>query len=215
SVIATFLGDAENPAHTKWNKKGTNFKGKYVKGPEILKMVVNSPMDLMSVLNSEDEEGDWTALAEFFPSPAPQGITVKPASNSEEIKSLKTDPEEIPDLPSSDKIVSIRCIKQGFEIKSKPDSVGTFPDRLKILAAYHIRTGNPFRKYHPADFDFSDENQINIETQGVEILEKQDNLLHVRVLKSDYMIKITGFDFRRDVRVEVKPIEDSGDEKNL
>jgi len=39
--LATLLGDSENPAHTQWQKDGSNFKGKYKYGPSYIEFVTS------------------------------------------------------------------------------------------------------------------------------------------------------------------------------
>ena len=38
-ILGMLLGDAENPAHTEWQSKGENFRGKYTFGASVLDFV--------------------------------------------------------------------------------------------------------------------------------------------------------------------------------
>ncbi|HUK99473.1 MAG TPA: hypothetical protein VLX29_01315, partial [Nitrospirota bacterium] len=51
--LATFLGDSENPAHTQWQKDGSNFKGKYVHGPALLNFVIKSVTSIIQIMNED------------------------------------------------------------------------------------------------------------------------------------------------------------------
>ena len=80
------------------------------------------------------------------------------------------------------------------------------PKSLYIRAAYQVRRGNPFKKYHTADFDFSQ--RMNTQLMGATALEKKGNSLRVKIDSNDFRIEVTGFDPKRDVRVEVRREED-------
>lgn len=87
------------------------------------------------------------------------------------------------------------------------DTDGSSPPKaILIRAAYHVRRGNPFKKYHPADFDFSQ--SMKMQLTGATVLEKKTNMLRVKIDSSDFRIEVTGFDPKRDVRVEVRGQED-------
>ncbi len=77
---------------------------------------------------------------------------------------------------------------------------------ILIRAAYYVRRGNPFKKYHQADFDFSQ--SMKMQLTGATVLEKKENMLRVKIDSSDFRIEVTGFDPKRDVRVEVRRQED-------
>ena len=50
SDLSAFLGDAENPAHTQWERNSKKFKSKYKLGPATLDFVKSSPRELVKIL---------------------------------------------------------------------------------------------------------------------------------------------------------------------
>ena len=48
--LSTFLGDAENPAHTEWERNSKKFKRKYRLGPTTLDYVKTSPREIVKIL---------------------------------------------------------------------------------------------------------------------------------------------------------------------
>ncbi|MDI6854370.1 MAG: hypothetical protein QME75_12295 [Deltaproteobacteria bacterium] len=64
--VAEFLGDAENPAHYRWNGKSGTLRQKY-KNPELtLRAIRNSLIGLHDLLSQVAEEPDENALLDFF-----------------------------------------------------------------------------------------------------------------------------------------------------
>lgn len=70
------------------------------------------------------------------------------------------------------------------------------------MAAYEVRKGNPLKKYRPQDFRFTD-SDISLDASGLEIVERQDNMLLVAPTEPDYILKVTGFDTNRNLFVKV------------
>ena len=204
-AIATLLGDAENPAHTQWQKDGANFKGKYHDGPKILGFIVRSPVEIVKILNDQDKKEDRTLLADLFSIPARPEEQESMTREKKKPEGPGQDPEE-PALPElRPRLFIIDRIEGGFVVRNG-DMNGAPPPRLLLIrAAYHVRRGNPFKKYHPADFDFR---SMKTECKGATELEKKENRLRVKIDSGDFRVKVTGFDPNRDVRVEVRPQED-------
>lgn len=205
--VAAFLGDSENPAHTQWQKDSTNFKGKYHDGPRLLDFIIRSPIEIVRLINEQDKKVDPTLLVDLF------SIPVTPEQDGMQEKDKKKpekpgkDPERpvVPPPPPLPKPFLINRIDGGF-IVANVEGNRTPPSGILIRAAYHVRKGNPFKKYRPADFVFG--KNIKMELSGAGRLETKDNTLKVKIDSSDFKIRVTGFDPKRDVRVEAKVMED-------
>lgn len=207
--IASFLGDAENPAHTQWQKNGANFKGKYEAGHRILEFVTQSVIEIVRIITEQDKKEDRTLLADLFSISAPPEQEDSRTRGKKKPGRTGTGPEEPPPVIEPRPIpFTIHRIDGGFVVRSGDADGGPSPSALSIRAAYQVRRGNPFRKYHRADFDFS--HGMKTRLTGATILEKKENRLRVKVSSRDFHIEVAGFDPRRDVRVEVRP-EEEGD----
>ncbi len=200
--IGAFLGDSENPAHTQWQKDGANFRGKYVSGAADLQFVIRSVHELVNIICEQEKKEDRTLLADLF------FITVPPEEKEIHVRDKKkpdkpgTEPEK-PKLPDPrPKPFIIDSIAGGFVVRNGDKNGSTPHEILSIRAAYQVRRGNPFKKYHPADFDFVQD--IKTQLEGATVLEKMKNILRVKIDNSDFRIEVTGFDSKRDVRVEVR-----------
>ncbi len=72
----------------------------------------------------------------------------------------------------------------------------------RVKAAYEVRRGNPFTRYHPADFEFG-KAPIAITTEDTEVIETKENRLTVGPLEEGSRFTVTGFDPARDLAVRV------------
>lgn len=204
--IATFLGDSENPAHTQWQKDGANFRNKYVSGPTDLQFVIRSVHEIVNLLCEHDTKEDRTLLADVFSIPAPPEEPDVKTPEEHKSEDDGDEPEEVEPPEPAPKIFSINRIDRGFVVSKGNAESTSLPILLQIKAAYHVRRGNPFKKYRPADFNFME--QMEVSLKGAIALEKDANRLVVRIDQTEFRIKVAGFDSKRDLRVEVRKMEE-------
>jgi|MTBAKMStandDraft_1061839.scaffolds.fasta_scaffold00950_8 hypothetical protein len=201
--LSTMLGDAEGPAHTEWQKDSMKFKEKYYYGSGYLNFVKDSIKAVSNFLSRQTEEINEKILGNIFFVEAPEKITdVNPPEgpDSGRGKGRKiTPPTPTPTPHSPPKPYRIDQIKGGAIIKSIPVDTA-MPDQLEIRFAYNIRKGNPFKAYNPLDFDIS-QSPIQVASSGVEIINKSNNILIVRIKDKEFEIKVSGFDENRDLAI--------------
>jgi hypothetical protein len=196
--LATLLGDAENPAHTEWQSRSAHFKGRYHQGAPTLSYVKNSVAQLVQMLTMSKENSDPTALADVF--------FVPKASEPEEIRKLTikkpspgTEPPEPTPLPVPTRpTVRVTQLKGGFAVHGVAGSA--LPESVRVTVAYEIRRGNPFKRYHPADFEM-DKAPLQIASEGATLQQVNRNHMVIGDLKPDFKITVTGFDAARDIVV--------------
>lgn len=199
--LGALLGDAENPAHTRWENSGKHFKKKYNYGPSILTLVKQSAERISSFLTASDEGQDKELLRSLFYLPEEgEGKTKekkKPGGSKNE--------QEKPDVEAPKPYLSLDKRNDGFVIRRHKDAERS-PDRLVIRAAYDVDRGNPFKAHHPADFDFSKESgDITLEMRGIKIEQSAPNRIVCRVTHKDFEFSAEGFDMNRDLIVNVRP----------
>jgi len=73
-----------------------------------------------------------------------------------------------------------------------------------VWAAYEVRSGNPFKKYSPLDFQL-DRPPIRIRLEGARLHLCKENLIQLEVQQEDFRLAVTGFDTRRDLRIKTIP----------
>ena len=212
--LATMLGDSENPAHTQWQRDGSNYKNKYTYPAENLSFVINSAAEIIRFITEADKEADKSILVDVFSLPAEPDDP--DAVNSKVKKDKDSKPGKPPgDLPPpSPKRFRVEKIKGGFRVCSG-DPNAAIPRRLAIKVAYSIRSGNPLKKYHKADFEL-DKPPIVLgsDVKGIKILAQSGNEMEAEVTQADFQLSLIGFDENRDlfVKVTVPQEENDGDQ---
>jgi len=193
--VAEFLGDAENPAHYKWNGKSEALRQKY-KNPEgTLSCIRNSLIDLHDLLTQIAEEPpDEQALLDFFWIPG--------QSRGKGRGKVAPSPEP-PPVPSRDKY-RIEKSSDGFTVSP---STSLFPEdlplQLDISVAYDTISGNPFKFYSEYDFDFSRQGDVKIEVAGAKV-RAEKNRITCTIENADFRIHVKGFDRKRDLVIRLE-----------
>ena len=202
--LASFLGDAENPSHTQWQKDLV--KDKYLYAPAHIDYVVQSVPEILRLISAQQDKADPTVLIDLFslpdadatrrqaphvnlPTPTPGTVTIPP-----------TGPP-----PPRPRRFSLSKIDGGFVIrKGAPES--ELPTTIDVRVAYDVRRGNPLAKYRPADFVL-DAGPTHVHAEGVTILEKAENRLRFRVDSENFALRVTGFDSHRDLHIRARVVD--------
>lgn len=194
--ICTFLGDAENPAHTSWSASAERVTAEWRNPSARLKEVRGALQQLYDEIVSSLETRDPNALIDFFSAKAesgargvrPRGPVVRP-------------PNPNPPPPTEKAYRLIRQ-KGGFAIRGgtalKPEQL---PLTLRVRAAYDVLRGNPFSKHDPLDFDFS-QKELEIKASGARTSAQSPNVLVIKASSRDFEVTVNGFDVRRDLIID-------------
>lgn len=197
--LATFLGDAENPSHTEWQKE--NLRDKYSFHDSCLKFVVQAVPAILKTLHQDHQTADQTLLLDLFSLPG-EDTTWPPAkSGGKKPKGGGKNEPPNPLPPPPPPRYSLQKTEGGFRV-CKGHQDASLPEIIKLRVAYDVRKGNPLKKYTTDDFDFSG-SQIGIALEGCRELERQTNSLKVDVEDEDFEIRMTGFDTNRDLHIKV------------
>jgi len=201
--LSTFLGDAENPAHTEWERNSKKFKRKYRLGPTSLDYVKTSPREIVKILTQPQKGRDENLLKHIFSLPEVQldivGINEKEVAGQADTK--KNTAPFVDVIGSS--YIQLKPVKGGFRL-TKRSRATKVPRYVNIWIAYEVRSGNPFKKYQPLDFDIS-KPPIRIQIQGAKLLFNKENIIQIEVQKGNFKLTVTGFDMHRDLRVRTNP----------
>jgi len=189
--IATFLGDAETPAHTDWKENTEGFKEKYQNAVPLLRFIRKSVSKIVSLLDEPPHERQKDFLKEIFYIPiTPEEEEGKVTTRQGKVKVERKIPSFV-----------ISHIQGGFEVSlnlAKRDI--SIPFRATIKVAYDVRRGNPFAQYESYDFNLS---QLQVSSAGCRILSEQNNEMKIEITSRDFKLTVNGFDTNRDIVVKV------------
>lgn len=198
--LAVMLRAAEPPAHTCWSADTANFRGRYEHGKQTIDFVVGAPKYLADALSNTRIERDLDVWADLFPSPVAGGDR-KPVEKPPECPEPSPDPVT-PPKPRL-KPFKIDEVAGGFTVVRDNIDSTPLPGALEVLMAYDTRRGNPFKKYHPADFKIQ---SLNRAARDADVVDCQDNKIVVRPNSDNFRLEVAGFDTNRDLVVRVRTL---------
>ncbi|MBP3127362.1 hypothetical protein [Thalassospira sp. ER-Se-21-Dark] len=197
-VLAEFLGDAENPAHTAWNSNAEKLNARWSKPRTTLTAVRHSLRDLYSLIAEQEEMEDSDALIDFF--------SLVDKGNAKKDKKKKVKKPKI-DVPAREVAIRIVAAKGGFTIVSGPGALTwDYPRNIRVRLAYDIIGADPFRQHSPYDFDLNNKQQIELEyeTGSIDII--KPNVFVYEVDDPEFRLEAKGFDTRRDLVVDARAV---------
>ena len=209
--LATLLGDSENPAHTEWQKGSQTFKNKHPNGRRYIEFVANSVSHLVNALSAEEDEKDPYLFADIFSLPLADDGHFKKIINAKITgKDLPPPVPPVPPLPpqSTHQEFAVIKIKNGFKVTSNK-AITDLPATFRILSAYNVRKGNPFKKYNEADFYLK---ESMVSSKGLRIISVQKNEILCDVTLPDFEIAVIGFDTNRDLIVKPNRVKGGKDD---
>lgn len=195
--VSSFLGDAENPAHTSWSSSAEKLTANW-KAPGLrLKEIRYSLQRLYSALYTSVESVDSNALIDVFSIAAERGV------KGGTPKRGTTSPPPTPPLPpATPKAFRLLRKSGGFALRPghalAPEQL---PIGIRVRTAYDVLRGNPFAKHDPLDFDFT-KGDIVITCRGATVKPQSANILVADVGDPDFEIVVEGFDLQRDLIVD-------------
>lgn len=206
--LAEFLGEAENPAHSDWSERADKIRTQYDHGPSTLRFVKNSAPFLATFLTRPPEGRERDFLADLFSVEAPKEvggastahIPIRAAAGSAGAGGSA----EVPERGSG---VTIAKIAGGFSIKAADPALVGRPLRGEV--AYRLRSGNPFRKHSPFDFDLTSDEGITIQSDGVRLRRTAINAFELVPTAPKFQLSMKGFDPRRDLIVRLLETDDA------
>jgi hypothetical protein len=207
-ALSTFLGDAENPAHTDWSERADKVRTLYDLGPSTLRYVKNSASFLASLLARPPAGRVRDFLADLFSIDVPEEslhddvMVPTPARAA----AGESKPGTVSGAAAGASGVSIARIDGGFTIKASDPAMIGRPLHGEI--AYRVRAGNPFRKHSPFDFDLTSDGGITVQADGVRLRPISVNAFELIPSSAKFLVSMKGFDPRRDLVVRLHGLRD-------
>lgn len=197
-AVCSFLGDAENAAHTQWTTNTEKLKKNYRNTQELVTVIKKSIVQLYDLLAEITEEVDEKALQDFFWFDEPESERSRRKPRKPIIK-VVIDPPPPP-------LFRLSQNEGGFSVHSTENlTAENLPLDLRITAAYEVSRGNAFKKYNAFDFKMGANGTIDIErtVDTSKGFVAKENKLKVQVTGFPFSLKAKGFDVNRDLKVRL------------
>ena len=201
--LSGFLGDAENPAHTDWERNSKKFKTKYRLGVSTLDFVKSSPREIVKILTQPRKGRDENLLKHLFALPAAPAEKTEDEIRKEKGAGKGKESDGTFVGVEGTKYLQLNSIKGGFSLMRKSKSTKV-PKFINVWMAYEVRSGNPFKNYTSLDFDVS-KKPIQILGDGVKLLLCKENTIFIEVQALNFKLVVIGFDTHRDLRIKTNP----------
>jgi hypothetical protein len=194
-AIVEFLGDAENPAHTKWNGNAEKLNANWTAAAQRLREIRSSLNAFADLLVQAVEKVELDAFIEVLSIPGGE------KGSSKRRKRPVVIPPLIPPPDPKARKFRIQERRGGFVIRGATGlTEQDLPIEIQVSAAYDIMRGNPLKKHSPLDFDFQKEG-ITINSSGALASPTSANSLRIVVREPTFAVEATGFDINRDLVV--------------
>lgn len=197
--LATFLGDAENPAHTQWQRELV--RDAYFYHGATIDYVVLSVPSVLGALSDAQKKPDTSLLLDLFSLPTEDDSGPKVKRQKKKGAGGEPDDTDV-DVERAIRRFVIDKSTTGFTVRSG-DVGAVRPPMLAIKAAYGVRRGSPFAKYDPSDFRFG-LGGVECTFEGCESADFDDNWMVLKIIHDDFKFSASGFDTNRDLHVDVK-----------
>lgn len=216
-ALSTFLGDAENPAHSDWSERADKLRTSYDLHAATLRFVKNSAAFLSSLLSRPPQGRARDFLQEIFSIDLPADEQTEGPEPRRVIQKANRGESAIGSRDAGGaaaaRSVTIAKIAGGFTIRGSGDeSVVARPMFAEL--GYRARTGNPFRKHSAFDFDLTN-GDIGVDADGTAVRAVSANRIEFTPASARFQITMKGFDVRRDLVIRVAPVSDDAPETQL
>jgi len=204
-AIANFLANTEIANHTKFNKAMAAAEENYTHIEETLRNIRMGAARIYRLLSKRQSQKIEDLLSELLSIKGSKEKRKKKKKKEPEIdqendqQDKDTQEDDIDeDIESHSKRIDIRDNIGSIVIKPgvKKYSIDELPVTLRVQAGYEsIDGGNPFKKHHHFDFDFTNSESISIETNHMTIINSQitPNEIYLTIDNVNFELNLTGF----------------------
>ena len=188
--VSEFLGYCEVASHLKWNAREQPAQERYLKTGETLNAVRKSLPKIFTALVGTSEavvEDAFNDILAF-----PDKNEKEKDKNIKKQDVVKRPPRPIP--PEFFSMVSLSpgewSLKPGKDIEKIK-----LPFDAKFVFAYDRTkgTGNPWKKWHPYDFDLSEALFNPKKAKGLKIISREGQTIHLKIQEKKFIFELKGF----------------------
>lgn len=205
--LCTFLGDAENPAHTEWQRNSPKVKDKYRLAPSTLDFIKGSTRDIARILSRPAKQREENLLRDIFSVPLTEEELLAKRKKASDNPGDEESEKPIIHVDPREQFLRLSSQQDGFRLTGNPNAK-RFPTAVDVTMAYEVRKGNPLNKYQTFDFEV-DKAPIRVQLSGAKVTHRKNNVIHLLLEKPGFVLVVTGFDVHRDLRIKTKTAEES------
>jgi hypothetical protein len=217
-ALSSFLGDAENPAHSDWSERADKIRELYEHGPFTVRYVKQSAAKIIAAIAKVPEGRFRDLLADVFSvdaaetepgAPGHGGFGEQRTGASQgrrsDLDGEADGSESGPGSPApagrAPSRPTLTARAGGFTLRGSGE-VADVGATFTAEAAYRTRHGNPFKKYSAFDFVVG-AGGIVFRTDGAALVHARENQISFLAERADFVVAVSGFDLRRDLVVRV------------
>ena len=223
-ALSSFLGDAENPAHSDWSERSDKIRELYEHGAFTVRYVKQSAARIIAAIARPPEGRFRDLLADIFSvdtagsngdgdddansfDPGTKGSRGRSSNDGEGARSGPGS-GATPTGPPQPR-PTLTPTAGGFTLhgSGEPADVGA---TFTAEAAYRTRHGNPFKKYSGFDFVVG-AGGIALRTDGARVVSVAGNRASFVGDRPDFLVAVSGFDRRRDLVVRVTRMDEAAE----
>lgn len=190
--VATFLGDAEGPAHTSWSGTAEKVTAKWKNPAGRLKEIRSALNQLYMAVARPSDRVEPDALISHFNVRA-SGTTTRKTKKKPVIRK-----PNVPKLPRRPANYRVEQRRNGFVVRGTEHS--QLPLQITVTLAYDVIEGDPLKEYNKLDFDLNSK-EIKVDAKGASYAIKSSNSMAITAREPNFSVSVTGFDENRDLFV--------------
>ena len=184
--ISEFLGYCEEASHLNWKNNAKEAKRRYENVETTVRKVRQSLPMLYSFFSSSAQTKSDDAFTDIL------GVPIVKGGKRTRKKSKLSGPPRLKKpklLDGGGKIGNWEL----FPGKDASNNKESFPLKVKITLAYDRISGNPLGKYHPFDFDLSDNKFKPIVCENIIVEKVEFNKMSLSVISHNFNLMLEGF----------------------
>lgn len=203
-IADSFLGDAENASHTKWDASADLLQDRWQDYREPLRVMRNSLGELFNLVAKQEESKDNDVLGKFFSIPRDRSRTGSEPPNDEQGIAENQYPS------SSSPNLGFEILKHESGFTLVPQEANHPEKKLQVIRvemAYNRVGGNALGHYNKLDFDLNDPSTIQAVCLNGEVEIIESNVLDIHPKHPEFSVNVTLADTYRDLFVRASVLE--------
>jgi hypothetical protein len=197
-AIASFLGDAEGPAHTTWSGTAEKVVEGWKAPGDRLREIRDSLNQLYAVVAQVTDKVDPDALLDVF------FVKRAGAAPTSRQRNPVVKRRDVPRIPRNPSMIRLDERKGGFVVRST--TTAELPITVRVRVAYDLVEGNPLKQHSKFDFDLT-AGELSVASIGATTLALSSNELRIEASESEFSVAVNGFDENRDLFVKAEVIK--------